>query len=218
MQGAALHSSAAARVDTERRALAPQRPLHIATTAHKGSACRAPDAVDHSRGSGRRRAGATAAASPAQLLSWPLLGLTCKATLKLGCICAAVTWLIRKERLPAETPSVLSKLAFNVTIPCMLVTKTAETLARTKGDWRYMMVPLAAAVQARSTQLPFAFTLPWPSRLHGCCVNALTVHHHVPPHFALSCDVHRPRYAALKSKLLADIALVVMCACNIWLA
>jgi hypothetical protein len=81
------------------------------------------------------------------LLSLPLLGLTCKATFKLGCICALVVWLMKKERLPSETPRVLSKLAFNVTIPCMLITKTAETLARTQGDWRYLMVPLAAAIQ-----------------------------------------------------------------------
>ena len=98
------------------------------------------------------------AAAAGPLLSLPLLALTCKATFKLGCICALVVWLVKKDRIPSETPRVLSKLAFNVTIPCMLVTKTAETLARTSGDWRYLMVPVAAMVQVGD--------------LHGCR------HHH----------------------------------------
>ena len=90
-----------------------------------------------------------AAAHAPHLLRPALLALTCKATFKLGLICVLVATLSRSGHLPAETPQSLSKLAFNVTIPCMLVTKTAETLARTAGDWTYLMVPVAAMIQAR---------------------------------------------------------------------
>ena len=82
-----------------------------------------------------------------QLLSPQLLALSCKATFKLGCIGAFAVWLMQRGRLPADTPSVLSKVAFNICIPCMLLTKTAETLARTAGDWRYLMVPVATVLQ-----------------------------------------------------------------------
>lgn len=92
-----------------------------------------------------------AAAHVPQLLSPPLLALTCKATFKLGLICVLVATLTRSGTLPADMPQSLSKLAFNVTIPCMLVTKTAETLARTAGDWTYLMVPVAAMIQVRYT-------------------------------------------------------------------
>jgi hypothetical protein len=89
----------------------------------------------------------SAAPAFAANLSFPLLSLTSQATFKLGLICSIMVYVVRQGRLPPETPSVLSKLAFNVTIPCMLVTKTAETLARTQGDWKYLMIPVAICVQ-----------------------------------------------------------------------
>jgi hypothetical protein len=127
----------------------------------------------HQRGRKRCCITAAALASPPPL---SLFALACKATFKLGMLCMAVAHLMRKGILPEALPQVLSKLVFNVTIPCMLVAKTAETLAYNRGDWRCLIVPVAIAIQARS--LPCALApncyLPSPAEVvaNMCAVGA----------------------------------------------
>lgn len=89
--------------------------------------------------------------SVASLVSKDMFILTCKATFKLGLACSAVMLLMKSGRLPAATPQVLSRVAFNVTIPCTLLIKSAETLASSQGDPRYLMVSATAIMQVRPT-------------------------------------------------------------------
>eukprot|EP00892_Ulva_mutabilis_P006156 jgi/Ulvmu1/3912/UM018_0135.1 len=85
--------------------------------------------------------------SVASIISKDMFILTCKATFKLGLACSAVLFLMKSGRLPAATPQILSKVAFNVTIPCALLVKSAETLAMSQGDPRYLMVSVTATLQ-----------------------------------------------------------------------
>lgn len=87
--------------------------------------------------------------SLATIISKDMFILTCKAMFKLGLACSAIVLLMKSGRLPAATPSVLSKVAFNVTIPCTLLVKSAETLATSQGDTRYLMVSVTAMLQVR---------------------------------------------------------------------
>jgi hypothetical protein len=97
-----------------------------------------------------RKCSYVAASAHATLPPVSLFVLACKATFKLGLLCMGIAHLMRRGILPEMLPQALSKLAFNVTIPCMLVAKTAETLAYSQGDWRCLMVPVAIAIQACS--------------------------------------------------------------------
>lgn len=83
------------------------------------------------------------------LFSKEMFLLTCRATFKLAIGCAGIMLLMKSGRIPSTAPQVLSKLAFNVTIPSMLFVKSAETLASSQGDPRYLLVPLIAAVEVR---------------------------------------------------------------------
>ena len=85
--------------------------------------------------------------SLASVISQDMFILTCKATFKLGLACSAIMLLMKSGRLPAATPQVLSRVAFNVTIPCTLLVKSAETLATSQGDARYLMVSVTAMLQ-----------------------------------------------------------------------
>ncbi|GMH35255.1 hypothetical protein BSKO_03123 [Bryopsis sp. KO-2023] len=88
-------------------------------------------------------------ALPAQfgaVISRGILMASVKASIKLGLICLAVGWLLKKQLLPEDTAPVLSKVAFNLCIPCMLFTKIAETLAVTQNVM-LLWIPLAAGIQ-----------------------------------------------------------------------
>lgn len=81
------------------------------------------------------------------MISQDMFLLTCKTTFKLGLACSAIMLLMKSGRLPESTPQVLSRVAFNVTIPCTLLIKSAETLATSQGDPRYLMVAVTAILQ-----------------------------------------------------------------------
>ena len=120
----------------ERRSVLPQ-PLHSAQLLKS-------DGVLH-----RHRVVLSAASSFTALVSKEMFLLTCRATFKLAMGCSGIMLLFRSGRIPSTAPQVLSKLAFNVTIPSTLFIKSAETLASAQGDLRYLLVPLIAAVQVR---------------------------------------------------------------------
>jgi predicted permease len=67
-----------------------------------------------------------------------------KASLKLMLLCGAVAALQARGSLPAETSRVLSQVAFNLTIPCMLATTTARTLAAARDPAQLVAVPAVA--------------------------------------------------------------------------
>lgn len=98
---------------------------------------------------GRRHVALSAASSFVAFFSKDMLLLTCRATLKLAIGCSGIMLLMKSGRIPSTAPQVLSKLAFNVTIPSMLFIKSAETLASSQGDARYLLVPLIAALEVR---------------------------------------------------------------------
>lgn len=105
--------------------------------------------IDKAAQGPRKRHECRAIEGVASLISKDMFILTCKATFKLGLACSAIMLLMKSGRLPAATPQVLSRVAFNVTIPCTLLIKSAETLASSQGDPRYLMVSATAIMQVR---------------------------------------------------------------------
>ncbi|GMH43819.1 hypothetical protein BSKO_11753 [Bryopsis sp. KO-2023] len=86
---------------------------------------------------------------PAQfsaIISRGILAASLKASIKLGLICLVLGWLYKRKMLPEETAPVLSKVAFNLCIPCMLFTRIAETLAVTQNV-ALLWIPLASGIQ-----------------------------------------------------------------------
>lgn len=75
-----------------------------------------------------------------------ILGATASAVFKIVILCIAVVWMMQKSKLPPSTPQVLSQVAFQLTIPCMLFSKTVAILS-TSSDFTIFMVPVAAALQ-----------------------------------------------------------------------
>ncbi|XP_024520322.1 uncharacterized protein LOC9659155 isoform X1 [Selaginella moellendorffii] len=61
--------------------------------------------------------------------------------------CALITWLQRSEFLPAETPVVLSQVAFRVLIPCYLMSKVSTVLAMHHTGINIAAIPLIAIAQ-----------------------------------------------------------------------
>jgi hypothetical protein len=83
-----------------------------------------------------------------------------KAACKLVLICGLVCWMTATERLPAETPVVLSKLAFNLVLPAFLCSKVAATMASADATLSLAVLPLLAIVQVAAGAL-----------LGGVCAN-----------------------------------------------
>jgi predicted permease len=83
-------------------------------------------------------------AAAAILCDAAVVAAAVKASLKLMLLCGAVAALQARGSLPAETSRVLSQVAFNLTIPCMLATTTARTLASTTDPAQLVAVPLVA--------------------------------------------------------------------------
>ncbi|XP_024400515.1 uncharacterized protein [Physcomitrium patens] len=67
-------------------------------------------------------------------------------SLNLISLCLFVVWMQRSGQLPAETPVVLSQVAFRVLIPCFLMTKVAITLASQPAA-NLLFLPLVAIAQ-----------------------------------------------------------------------
>ncbi|KAL4517882.1 hypothetical protein Ndes2526B_g02280 [Nannochloris sp. 'desiccata'] len=74
-----------------------------------------------------------------------ILGATASASYKLFLVCVAVGWLLKTNKIPGATASVLSQVSFQLLIPCMLFTKVASTLAAAP-DTTFLLVMAAAAV------------------------------------------------------------------------
>ena len=69
------------------------------------------------------------------------------AIFKICVLCVVVSKLILKKRLPLETPVVVSKLAFNVLLPCYLCTRVAGALTKTPLNQSLMVLPFGALSQ-----------------------------------------------------------------------
>ena len=72
------------------------------------------------------------------------------ATFKIVALCFIIGNLMRTNTLPRETPVVLSKLAFNVLLPCYMCTRVAATLELDAPD----VVPRRATRERRSVRHP----------------------------------------------------------------
>ena len=94
------------------------------------------------------------------MLQLDIFFAACKGTFKLGLICSAVMALMQSGVIPPDTPRVLSAVAFNLTIPCMLFTNVAQTLA-SSTDPALLMVPLAAACQIAVGSIIGRFAADW---------------------------------------------------------
>ena len=78
----------------------------------------------------------------------PLVAAACAAaTFKIVLLCVVVARLIETDRLPRETPVVLSKLAFNVCLPTYMCTKVAATLNTTPLTFGVGVLPVCAVAQ-----------------------------------------------------------------------
>ena len=93
----------------------------------------------------RRRVGAP---SPPQALSLDpgALSSACTTTYKLVLLCAVVSKLLKVNMLPKETPVVLSKVAFNLLLPCMLCSKVAVTLGEVQS-LAMLSIPIVGLMQ-----------------------------------------------------------------------
>ena len=78
----------------------------------------------------------------------PLVAAACAAaTFKIVLLCVVVARLIEADRLPRETPVVLSKLAFNVCLPTYMCTRVAATLNTTPLTLGVAVLPVCAVAQ-----------------------------------------------------------------------
>ena len=68
------------------------------------------------------------------------------ATFKIVALCFIIGNLMRTNTLPRETPVVLSKLAFNVLLPCYMCTRVAATLNSTPLTLSLAALPVSAAL------------------------------------------------------------------------
>lgn len=75
-----------------------------------------------------------------------VIGATTSASTKLLILIGAVSWMVSTGRLPSNTATVLSKIGFNLIIPCMLLSKVSLTLFQ-DASWAMACIPLAALLQ-----------------------------------------------------------------------
>jgi predicted permease len=76
-----------------------------------------------------------------------ILGATASASYKLFLVCVAVGWLLKTNKIPGATASVLSQVSFQLLIPCMLFSKVASTLAATPDTMFLFGMAVAAVTQ-----------------------------------------------------------------------
>lgn len=101
---------------------------------------------------GRQRTVKTRAALPSlpvdmkSLLTGDVIAATSSASFKLIFICVAVGQLLKADKLPKQTRSVLTQVAFHTMIPCMLFTKSAATLSANRS-LKLIALPVAAILQ-----------------------------------------------------------------------
>jgi len=84
--------------------------------------------------------------SKAFALDQAALGSACSTTYKLVLLCAVISRLMKIQMLPKDTPVILSKVAFNVLLPCLLCSKVAVTLIKL-GDPSMLGVPIVGILQ-----------------------------------------------------------------------
>lgn len=72
------------------------------------------------------------------------------ATFKIGLVCWAVPALMARDILPKETPSVMSKAAYTLFIPCTLAANLVRIMSQpATRSTALLSVPCMAALQAR---------------------------------------------------------------------
>ena len=74
------------------------------------------------------------------------LSSACSTTFKLVLLCGVISRLMKIQMLPRDTPVILSKVAFNVLLPCLLCSKVAVTLIKL-GDPSMLGVPILGFLQ-----------------------------------------------------------------------
>ena len=74
------------------------------------------------------------------------LSSACSTTFKLVLLCGVISRLMKIQMLPKDTPVILSKVAFNVLLPCLLCSKVAVTLIQL-GDPSMLGVPILGFLQ-----------------------------------------------------------------------
>ena len=130
----------------------------------------------------------------------PLLAPTVAAfiaTSKVGLICVVAAYLIRTEKLPPTTPTVLSRVAFHVFIPCTLATNIATSLALTASsptNATRELLQLAAIPLFALAQIAVGLTL---GRSAAKWVDKL------PPGRAWGADVLDPARSDVSARLVA---------------
>ncbi|CAM6040083.1 unnamed protein product [Sphagnum compactum] len=79
-------------------------------------------------------------------LNLNVLGASLGSSIKIISLCTFVVWMQRTGQLPADTPVVLSQVAFRVLIPCFLMSKVSLTLA-SHPSASLLALPLIAIAQ-----------------------------------------------------------------------
>ena len=74
------------------------------------------------------------------------LSSACSTTFKLVLLCGVISRLMKIQMLPKDTPVILSKVAFNVLLPCLLCSKVAITLIKL-GDPAMLGIPILGFLQ-----------------------------------------------------------------------
>merc|ERR1711937_196800 len=74
------------------------------------------------------------------------LSSACSTTFKLVLLCGVISRLMKIQMLPKDTPVILSKVAFNVLLPCLLCSKVAITLIKL-GDPAMLGIPILGLLQ-----------------------------------------------------------------------
>jgi len=75
-----------------------------------------------------------------------ILAATTSASFKLFLLIVSISWMMASGRLPENTATVMSKVGFNLMIPCMLMSKVAGTLAA-DASLSLVGIPLIALMQ-----------------------------------------------------------------------
>ncbi|QDZ19859.1 hypothetical protein HOP50_03g23760 [Chloropicon primus] len=86
------------------------------------------------------------AATTARAFDQVALSSACSTTFKLVLLCGVISKLMKIQMLPSQTPVILSKVAFNVLLPCLLCSKVAVTLIKL-GDPSMLGVPIVGFLQ-----------------------------------------------------------------------
>ncbi|KAL6784660.1 hypothetical protein ACKKBF_B02695 [Auxenochlorella protothecoides x Auxenochlorella symbiontica] len=77
-----------------------------------------------------------------------VLGAAASVSVKLIMICSVVAWLLRTERIPADTATTLSKLAYHLLIPCLMFVRVSGTLSTIESPMILVSIAGVATLQA----------------------------------------------------------------------